>query len=343
MAVLPFDIGQADEHVEYLSDEVAEGIINRLSDIGDLRVMAWSIVEKLKGSAADPMTTGRDLGVDAVLTGRVTVRDGMVNVQASLIDSRRGFQIWGDKFEHPFVSAASFQEEVTRNIAQRLGLQLPEPQEPLPEQAASDPEAYKFYLEGRHFGRMQKEQERKVQELEQQQQQAAAQQEPPAHEGQDSQSARQEQEAARQEAQEDRDAARRDMRQEKAELAQQEWKKEAEMWTARIESFRHALDIDGNFVMAQQGLAEALAAAGISGKVDAQAVMPHAKEAAARLIEMDKSSGKAYVMLGGVYSRWERNWKRAGELLHKAVELNPRSASAHHRYAISPPAGRVHR
>ncbi len=315
LAVLPFDIGAADPHVEHLSDEVAEGIINRLSGLQDLQIMAWSTVERYKD--ADPMQAGRDLRVDAVLTGRVSIKDEMVSVQTSLIDSRRGFQVWGERFEHPFLKAAEFQEQVARQIADRLGLDLPSAEGfEMAKWEADDPEAMKLYLQGRDYKRKQKEIERETRKLSPP---------PEPQPGQESEEAEQE------------DA------QFEEQLIREELQQKAEIWQAQVESFQKALDIDQGFIMAQKNLAESLAEAGVSGIVAPEDVMPQAKEAAARLKQLNKSSEAAYVILGTVHSRFDRDWAKAGESLRSAVKMKPRSAAVRHRYAMDylVPTGRL--
>ena len=318
LAVLPFDIVAADPHVEYLSDEVAEGIINRLSELENLQVMAWSTVERYKKADADPMAAGRDLGVDAVLIGRVSVKDEMVSVQTSLIDSRRGFQVWGERFEHPYLKAAEFQEQVAQQIANRLGLDLPAAEGFEVAWQADDPEAFNLYLEGRNYERKQKEIERETLQF-------SRQREEPGQESEESEESKQE--AARLEEQKTR----------------QELQHKAESWQAQVESFQRALDIDEEFVMAQKSLAESLAEAGTSGIVAPQDVMPQAKQAANRLRQLDKSSEVAHVILGIVHSRFDRDWAKAGESLQLAVQMKPRSAEIRHRYAMDclVPTGRM--
>ncbi len=158
VGVLPFQIDGAVgvsetplSRLTYLTDEVAEGIINRLSQATGLQVMAWSSVQNLRGSRSDPRSIGRDLGVDAVLTGRVSAAGETITVQASLIEVARGWQLWGERFEQPFVRASDFQEEVAVKVAARLGLGLPQ----LDEKARAlrhvkSPEAFEYYLKGRH-------------------------------------------------------------------------------------------------------------------------------------------------------------------------------------------------
>ncbi len=151
LAVLPLQTEETevDEHVDYLGDEIVQGLINRLSSVEDLRIMAWSSVRRFKRmDEADPVSISQELGVDSVLTGTVTRRGELVSIQASLIDSN-GFQVWGDRFEHPFLNSEVFKEDVAQQVASRLGLQLGSAPL-LASQGVRDPEAFRQYLKVRH-------------------------------------------------------------------------------------------------------------------------------------------------------------------------------------------------
>ena len=95
LATLPFATASNDPSVEYLSDGLTESIINTLSQLPKLRVMARSTVFFYKGRTADPQTVGRALGVRAVLTGRVLQVDDRFVIGAELVDTADGAQLWG--------------------------------------------------------------------------------------------------------------------------------------------------------------------------------------------------------------------------------------------------------
>lgn len=96
IAVLPLENAGADPSTEYLSDGLTESIINHLSGLPKLRVMARSTVFRYKGKTEDPLKIGEELGVRAVLTGRVLqVGDNLV-VKSELVDVSDGSQLWGE-------------------------------------------------------------------------------------------------------------------------------------------------------------------------------------------------------------------------------------------------------
>jgi eukaryotic-like serine/threonine-protein kinase len=124
LAVLPFENAAADPDAEYLCEGITEGLINSLSQLPQLRVMARSTVFRFKGRDLDPLAAGRELAVGAVLVGRVTQRGGSLLITAELIDSRSGFQIWGDRFDRRIDDLFAVQEEITREISRKLRLKL---------------------------------------------------------------------------------------------------------------------------------------------------------------------------------------------------------------------------
>jgi TolB-like protein len=85
LAVLPFANVGGDPGKEYLSEGIAENLINNLSQFSKLRVTARSLAFRYKGSQVDPQKAGRELHVLAVLTGRLVERDGALNVQVDLV------------------------------------------------------------------------------------------------------------------------------------------------------------------------------------------------------------------------------------------------------------------
>src|SRR5207247_3921869 len=94
IAVLPFVNTSADQNTEYLSDGIAESLIYSLSQLPNLRVMASSTVFRYKGRLMDAQTIGKDLGVRAVLTGKVTQRGDSLSISAELVDARDNRLLW---------------------------------------------------------------------------------------------------------------------------------------------------------------------------------------------------------------------------------------------------------
>src|SRR5437773_1750049 len=80
-----------------LSDGIAEGVINDLSEIPALKVMAWTTVSRYRDRQADVRTLGRQLGVKSVLTGRLFRQADRIVIQTELVDVNRGSQLWGQQ------------------------------------------------------------------------------------------------------------------------------------------------------------------------------------------------------------------------------------------------------
>jgi len=147
LAVLPFVEGSGDAAREYLADGLTEDLINTLARRAKARVIARSSVFRWKSAPADPRAVGRELGVSAVVTGRVTVRDGELDVQAELVDVEDGAQLWGERFRRPESDLLALEGEIAAAIAARLG---PRPRSRAPvARPASASAAYDLYLRGR--------------------------------------------------------------------------------------------------------------------------------------------------------------------------------------------------
>ena len=152
LAVLPFDNVRNDPEVDYLADGIAETLINRLSQIEQLDVMARSTAFRYRGRDVDPQTVGRELDVGAVLTGRVVQQGDRLNVQAELVDVSSGSQIWGDQYDQFFSDILVVQNQLAQEISDALRLQLSgEEQMQLAEYATENSAAYQDYLKGRFF------------------------------------------------------------------------------------------------------------------------------------------------------------------------------------------------
>ena len=81
VAVLPLVNGTNDPEAEYLSDGITESLINSLSQVPSLKVMARTTVFSYKGRSVDPIKVGSELGVRRLLTGRVAQRGDTVSIQ----------------------------------------------------------------------------------------------------------------------------------------------------------------------------------------------------------------------------------------------------------------------
>jgi serine/threonine-protein kinase len=152
IAVLPFEDQNHDLDTEYLSDGVTESIINSLTQLPNLRVIARSSAFRYKGKQTDPITAANELGVRAVLTGRILQRGENLTVSAELIDARDKKQLWGERYERKVSDLLSVQRDIAQEITANLRLKLSgEEKERLTKHYTENPEAYQLYLKGRYF------------------------------------------------------------------------------------------------------------------------------------------------------------------------------------------------
>ena len=151
IAVLPLVNSTNDPHSDYLSDGITEGVINRLSQLPKLKVMARSTVFRYKGRDFDAQAVGRDLRVRAVLTGRVQHIGERLIVNVELVDSLDGSQLWGETYNRAMADLMTLQEEMSREITDQLRLKLTGAEKKkLRKRATENSEAYQLYLKGRY-------------------------------------------------------------------------------------------------------------------------------------------------------------------------------------------------
>jgi serine/threonine protein kinase/Tfp pilus assembly protein PilF len=152
IAVLPFANRSADPNTEYLSDGITESLINNLSGSRGLRVMSRNSVFRYKGKDADAKTVGRELGVRAVLTGRIVERGDSLQISVELVDARDNSHVWGEQYSKSMSDLISMQEEIARQVAEHLRLRLTgEDQRRVSKRYTDDAEAYQLYLKGRFY------------------------------------------------------------------------------------------------------------------------------------------------------------------------------------------------
>jgi TolB-like protein/Flp pilus assembly protein TadD len=151
VAVLPFVNATRDPQTEYLSDGIAETIINSLSGLPNLRVAPRSSVFRYKGREEDPQKIGRELDVRAVVSGKVLQRGDRVTVQADLVDIAKGSQIWGDQYDRPMSEILQIQQEIARDLSEKLQVRMTgEQREKLGKGGTQNTEAFQLYLKGRY-------------------------------------------------------------------------------------------------------------------------------------------------------------------------------------------------
>jgi serine/threonine-protein kinase len=151
VAVLPFSNASADPNLEYLSDGITENLINSFSQLPNLRVVPRSKVFQYKQNQTDLEKIGRQLNVQAVLTGKVMQRGDNLNIQTELVDVMADREVWGRQYNRKFSEIITVQEEIAKEVAQRLGLQpTSEEEKKLTKRYTGNPEAHQLYLKGRY-------------------------------------------------------------------------------------------------------------------------------------------------------------------------------------------------
>lgn len=150
VAVLPFVNAGGDSNTEYLSDGISETLINSLTQLQKLRVVARHTAFRYKGKEIDPQTVGRELNVRAVLMGRVRQLGDTLNIQVDLVDVTTGAQLWGNDYERKISDVLAVKQEIAREVTEKLRLRLSgEEQQQLIKRDTTNAEAYRLYLHGR--------------------------------------------------------------------------------------------------------------------------------------------------------------------------------------------------
>lgn len=150
LAVLPFVNEGVDPDTEYLADGITESIINLLSRVPNFRTMATSTVFRYKSGTMDAMEVGHVLKVSAVLSGRVRKTGDTAIVKTELVDTRNGSRLWGENYQLTLKETVGLSEDISRQIAETLRLQLgAEQRNRFAKRYTQDVEAYQLYLRGR--------------------------------------------------------------------------------------------------------------------------------------------------------------------------------------------------
>lgn len=264
IAVLPFQNASGDPAMEYLSDGITESLINSLSQLPDVRVMARSTVFRYKGREHDPQLVGRELGSHAVITGRVAQPGDSLTVATELVDVATGWRLWGERYTRKPSTAFTVEEEISRDISSKLKLRFTrQVEERLAKRNPENLDAYREYLKGRyHFNRM-----------------------------------------------------------------------TAEGLEKAVTHFEQAIERDPQYALAYAGLSDCHGMFAFFSLLPPRQVMPKAKEAALKALDIDETLAEAHASLAGVLKSYDWDWPAAEKEYQRALELNPSYATAHRWYA----------
>lgn len=159
VAVLPFQNKSSDADSDYLSDGLTESLIYRLSQLPNLKVSPTSSVMRYAGKVDDPARIAGELGVDAILSGRLVQRGDNLTISVELVEARDNKLLWGEQYDRKMSDLMATQREIAASIAQKLQLKLSGGDtKGITKQYTNSNEAYQLYLKGRfHFAKRTKD------------------------------------------------------------------------------------------------------------------------------------------------------------------------------------------
>ena len=151
LAVLPFANASGESSTDYLSDGITESLIANLAHVPELKVKSRNSVFRYKGKDVEVQKAGSELGVSAMVTGRVTQHGDSVEVSAEMTDLRDNTELWGQHYSGKSVEIISLQQKIAGDIAERLRSKLSRSEkQQVTKQGTQNPEAYELYLRGRY-------------------------------------------------------------------------------------------------------------------------------------------------------------------------------------------------
>jgi serine/threonine protein kinase len=154
IAVLPFKNMSADPEQEYFCDGLSEELINALTQISDLRVVARTSAFYYKDKEIDIREIGQKLNVETVLEGSVRKAGNRIRVTAQLINIADGYHLWSERYDRELVDIFDIQDEISLVITDKLKIKLlGKEKEKLTKKNTKDVESYNIYLKALYFRR----------------------------------------------------------------------------------------------------------------------------------------------------------------------------------------------
>jgi TolB-like protein len=152
IVVLPFVNMSSDPEQEYFCEGMAEEIINALTHVESLRVVARTSAFSFKGKDVDIAEIGRKLKVAHVLEGSVRKAGNRLRITAQLIKVEDGYHLWSERFDRTMEDVFAIQDEISLAIVKELKVRLLKAEETaIVKRHTVNPEAYELYLKGRYF------------------------------------------------------------------------------------------------------------------------------------------------------------------------------------------------
>lgn len=150
IAVLPFENATGNTDLDYLSDGLSESVIERLSALPQVKVIARASSFKYRGQNADLQDVATKLGARAIVTGRITQRGENIVIRVQMIDTWENRELWSEQFNRSAADALAIEEEIAKTTSEKLRLKLTGTEtKRLAKTYTENPEAYQLYLRGR--------------------------------------------------------------------------------------------------------------------------------------------------------------------------------------------------
>jgi eukaryotic-like serine/threonine-protein kinase len=152
IAVIPFASSGGNADSDFLSDGLTESLIASLTHVPQLKVKSRNSVFRYKGKDVDVQQVGKDLTVDALLTGRIVQHGDTIQVSAELTNVRDNTEIWGEQYERKASDVISLQQQIAGDVADKLRSKLSGAEkQQVTKQGTQNPEAYQLYVKGRYY------------------------------------------------------------------------------------------------------------------------------------------------------------------------------------------------
>ena len=152
IAVIPFANSGGNADTDLLSDGLTESLMASLAHVPELKVKSRNSVFRYKGKEIDVQQIGKDLTVDALLTGRVVQRGDAIQVNAELTNVKDNTEFWGGQYDRKAADVISLQEQIAGDIADKLRSKLTGAEkQQVTKQGTQNPEAYQLYVKGRYY------------------------------------------------------------------------------------------------------------------------------------------------------------------------------------------------
>jgi TolB-like protein/Flp pilus assembly protein TadD len=152
IAILPFDLLFAESNDEYLGLGIADALVTKLSNIKQIIVRPTRAVRKYASTDMDPVTAGKELTVDLILTGSIQRLESKIRVSVQLIQISDSATLWSEKFDETFEDIFSVQDSISEQIIKTLTIKLTtQEKERVVKNYTNDSKAYLHYLRGRFY------------------------------------------------------------------------------------------------------------------------------------------------------------------------------------------------